>query len=149
MRYRDCHPFFVEDDDDFALLLKRALSKAGVPNGNICHYRDGEGALADLVSMKVIRPSALLLDIELPGITGLCVLERIRACERFGNLPVFILSGRDDHSCVTRAYALGARGYWTKPHDNGTLQEIVTGILGSLERPERTPVPGSLLIGRS
>ena len=145
MNYRHYHLFFVEDDDDFAILLKRALLRAGVPDGNIHRYHDGKVALADLVSIDVIRPSALLLDMELPGMSGLSVLEGVRACERIANLPAFVLSGRDDPFLVARADALDARGYWIKPNGNGTLEEIVRGILGSLDRPGRTTISGSLL----
>ncbi len=148
MNYRHCYLLLVEDDDDFAILLKRALLRAGVPEDNIRRYRDGNVALADLISMEVIRPSALLLDMELPGRSGLSVLEGVRACERLANLPAFILSGREDASLVAGAYALGARGYWVKPHAIGTLEEIVRAMLGSLESPERTTISGSLLLNR-
>jgi DNA-binding response OmpR family regulator len=148
MNYRHCFPFVVEDDDDFALLLRHAFLKAGVPPGNIRRYRDGEGALAHLASIDVIRPSALVLDFELPGMTGLDVLERVRACERLVNLPAFVLSGRDDGDLVAAALALGARGYWVKPHGNGPLLEIVKGMLGSLDGAGYVTVSGNLLGGR-
>src|SRR5690242_11433366 len=127
MNCRHFFPFVVEDDDDFALFLRRAFLKAGVPPENIRRYRDGEGALAHLTSIDVIRPSALLVDIDLPGMTGLSVLERVRACEGLTNLPAFILSGRNDGDLVAAALALGVRGYWVKPHGNGPLLEIVKG----------------------
>jgi DNA-binding response OmpR family regulator len=148
MNYRHCYPFIVEDDDNFALLLKRAFVKAGVPDGNIRRYRDGQAAMADLVAIDVIRPSALLLDLELPGMTGLAVLERIRACERLADLPAFFLSGRDDDHLVAAARALGARGYWVKPFRNGTILEIVQGILDSLDRDGCALLPGNLVRGR-
>ena len=148
MNHRQCFPFVVEDDDDFALLVRRAFLKAGVPNGNVRRYRNGEGALADLVSVDVIRPSVLLLDMELPGMTGLSVLERVRACERLANLPAFVLSGRDDGHMVAAAQALGARGYWMKPHGPGELLPIVRGMLGSLNGDGDAMLPGNLLDGR-
>src|ERR1051326_2243575 len=117
--------FVVEDDDDFAMLLQRALLKAGVPAGNVRRYRDGGAALADLMSIDIIRPSALFLDIDLPGVSGLSVLERVHARERLANLPVFVLSGREDGHSIAVARDLGARGYWVKPHGNGALLEIV------------------------
>jgi DNA-binding response OmpR family regulator len=133
MNYRRCFPLIVEDDDDFALLLGRAFLKAGVPDGNVRRYRDGERALAHLLSTDVLRPSAILLDLDLPGLSGLSVLERIRSCDRLAATPAFILSGRADPGCVGAARALGARGYWMKPHGNGELLEIVRVMLGSLD----------------
>jgi len=147
MNYDQYFPILVEDDDDFAVLLKRAFRKAGVPDGNVRRYRDGEGALAELVSVDALRPSALLLDLELPGMSGLSVLERVRSSDRLANVPAFFLTSREDRDCVAAAHALGARGYWVKPLGNGTLLEIVRGILGSLDGPGRATLPGSLLDG--
>ena len=148
MNYRHFFPFIVEDDDNFALLLRRAFLKAGVPDGNVHRYPDGESALAHLRSTNVIRPSALLLDMGLPGMTGLSVLKEVRACERLAHLPVFILSGQDDGRLVAAAQALGARGYWKKPLSNGTLQEFVDGIVGSLNGNGPRTLPGNLFGAR-
>jgi len=148
MNYHHYFPFVVEDDDDFVVLLRRAFLKAGVPDGNVRRYRDGESALADLMSIDVIHPSALLLDIDLPGMTGLSVLERVRACERLANMPAFVLSGRDDGRFVAAAHALGAHGFWVKPYSNGTLLEIVRGMLGSLHGDGVASLPGNLLGAR-
>src|SRR6185436_18507041 len=140
--------FVVEDDDDFAILLQRALLKAGVPASNVRRYRDGEAALADLMSIDIIRPSALFLDIDLPGMSGMSVLERVRSCERLANLPVFVLSGREDGHFVAKAHVLGARGYWVKPQGNGVLREIVEGVLGRLNGDGYATLPGNLLNGK-
>src|SRR6185436_7088493 len=140
--------FVVEDDDDFAILLQRALSKAGVPAGNVRRYRDGEAALGDLMSTDFIRPSALFLDIDLPVMSGLSVLEQVHACERLANLPVFVLSGREDGHSIAAARDLGACSYWVKPHGNGALLEIVEGVLGRLNRDGVPTLPGNLLNGK-
>jgi DNA-binding response OmpR family regulator len=147
MSYRECFPVFVEDDDDFAVLLKRAFMKAGVPGGNIQRYRDGEAALSALESIEVPMPSVMTLDIELPGMSGLSVLKEIRARKPFLNLPAFVLSGREDQAHVTQAYAVRANGYWVKPCGTWELQEIVTAIMdfylepGSRELPRCLPNP--------
>lgn len=148
MNHLQCFPFFVEDDDSFALLLRRALVKKGVPEANIRRYCNGEDVLEDLLSTDHLRPSALLLDLELPGMSGLSVLGRIRSCRRLARLPAFMLSGREDHAFVAQACALGACGYWVKPIGTAALEEIVGGILDSLKDPGRTPIAGSLLNGR-
>jgi CheY-like chemotaxis protein len=148
MNYRHIFPFVVEDDDDFALLLRHAFLKAGVPAGNIRRYRDGEAALADLISIDIIRPSALLLDLELPGMSGLSVLEQVRSYDRLAKIPAFFLTGREDGRCVAVAHALGARGYWVKPDSHGPLLEIVKGIVHGLNGDGCSTLPGSMLDGK-
>lgn len=144
MNYRQCIPFVVEDDDSFALLLERAFLKAGVPNGNVRRYRDGEAALAALGSREVCWPSVVTLDIELPGMSGLSVLKQIRSHEPYLALPAFVLTGRNDPGFVTEAYALRANGYWVKPHGPRELQEIVVSMLEFLRRPEQGRLPRCL-----
>jgi two-component system chemotaxis response regulator CheY len=145
MNIRHCFPFLVEDDEDFVHLLRRALLKAGVPDGNVRRYRDGEGALAHLMTIDVIRPSALLLDLDLPGMSGLSVLERVRSCDRLAYIPAFFLTGREDDRCVAAARALGARGYWVKPQSTRALLDIVIGLLGSLDGNGGATLRGNLL----
>ena len=139
MNHRHCFPFLVEVDDGFAGMVQRALLNAGVPNGNIHRYRDGESALRALRSIDIVRPSAVLLDLDLPGMSGLSVLEKLRASERLEHLPAFVLSASADPENVASAYALRAGGYWLKPWSENEMLEIVQGILDCLERPGRIP----------
>src|SRR4029079_15643116 len=117
-----CFPLVVEDDDDFALLLHHAFGKAGVPGGNVRRYPNGEAALVDLREANIVQPSLLTLDMELPGMSGLSVLERIRSYGSFVNLPAFFISGRTESSLISSAYALRAKGYWAKPQNLRDLQ---------------------------
>jgi CheY-like chemotaxis protein len=144
MRHRHCFPFVVEEDDDFALMLQRALQKAGVPKGNVHRFRDGESALNTLRTIDVVRPSLVFLDLQLPGMSGLSLLERLRSWERLEHLPAFVLSGQAEPDHVASAYALRAGGYWVKPGSDSELLEIVQGILESLGRLGRTPLPRCL-----
>ena len=144
MNHSRCFPLVVEDDDDFALLLRRAFLKAGVPDGNVRRYRDGEAAVEALRSLGVFPPSVVTLDMELPGMSGLSVLKQIRSQETLLDLPVFVLSGREDSGHVIEAYALRVKGYWVKPSGPWKLQEIVMEILESLRRPGERRLPGCL-----
>ena len=144
MRHRHCFPFVVEEDDGFARMLRRALLEAGVPNGNVHRFRHGESALKALRSIDVIQPSLVLLDLQLPGMSGLSVLERLRSWERLEHLPAFVLSAEADPSLIASAYAHRAGGYWLKPRTEVDLIEIVRGILESLDAPGRRPLPGCL-----
>lgn len=137
MKYRQCFPFVVEDDDDFALILARAFQKAGVPNRNVLRYRNGEQALTELFSADAVRPSVALLDMNLPGMSGLSVLTRIRSRESLANLPAFFLTSSAAAADIASAQSLRAWGYWLKPSDVRQLQVLIEGILELLENPGR------------
>ena len=57
----------------------------------------------------------LLLDIEMPNLDGLSLLEEIRSDERLSHLPVIMLTGHDDIASIDRAYQSGANSFATKP----------------------------------
>src|SRR5579859_1477536 len=144
MSHRDCFPVVVEDDDNFALLLTRAFLKEGVPERNVRRFADGEAALTALGTVGVLTPSVMTLDMDLPDMSGLSVLRRVRAQASFVNLPVFFLSGREDPGTVTDAYALRANGYWVKPSGTWELQEVVTAIMDWIRQPGPSRLPGCL-----
>ena len=144
MKHRHCFPFVVEEDDGFALMLQRSLLEAGVPKGNVHRFRDGESALTALRTIDIVRPSLVLMDLQLPGMSGLSLLEKLRSWERLEQLPAFVLSGQAEPKHVASAYALRAGGYWLKPGSDNELFEIVRGILESLGSPGRISLPRCL-----
>src|SRR4029077_787228 len=88
----------VEDSPSDAKLTLRSLLKSGVAN-RIDHVKDGQAALDYLFCVgsyadrnPALRPRMVLLDIKLPKVDGLQVLERIRSDPRTTNLPVVILT---------------------------------------------------------
>ena len=137
MKYGQFFPFVVEDDDRYARILMRAFHGAGVPNGNVRRYRDGEGALADLFTTDVVHPSAVVLDVELPGMSGFEILQRIRSWGPLVNLPAFVLTGSENADHVASARALRVRGYWRKPWNVSELHQIVEAMLTIVEEPGR------------
>lgn len=144
MNSRDYFPVVVEDDDNFALLLRRAFLREGVPEGNIRRYADGEAALFFLGSTDVLVPSVMTLDVELPGMSGLSVLKQLRAHGSFLDLPAFVLSGREDPKYVSEAYALRANGYWVKPCGMVELQQMVAAMMDFIREPGRCRLPRCL-----
>lgn len=114
----------VEDDEDQVLLAMRALKEHGVAsevdevvvaqNGDeALDYLFGEGEHAGRDPR--VTPEFVLLDVDLPGTTGLQVLERVRADERTELVPVILFSASDRHRDVVEAYKLGANSYVAKP----------------------------------
>ncbi|WP_162085331.1 response regulator [Sulfuriferula nivalis] len=105
----------VEDNPDQVLLAERALKKANV-DGNMVVMADGEQALNYLNGKSGSElPHVVLLDLGLPGIGGLEVLQQIRNSPQTRNLPVVILSTSDEVSDKRDGYAIGANSYILKP----------------------------------
>lgn len=120
----------VEDNPDDELLTLRALKNANITN-EIVVARDGAEALAYIFGTGAcaergpLRPAVVLLDIKLPKVNGLEVLERIRGDERTGLLPVVILTSSDEERDVVRSYELGVNSYVRKPVEFGAFSEAV------------------------
>lgn len=110
----------VEDNDDDADLTIMAFREAKVSNP-IVRVRDGVEALALLHGVDRSAPRSLpvlvLLDLKLPRVTGLEVLQRVRATEATKHLPVVVLTSSDEDSDRMAAYSHYANSYVRKPVD--------------------------------
>jgi two-component system response regulator len=96
--------------------------------------RDGQEALDYLLGSEAELagrlPRVVFLDLKLPKISGLEVLQRLKSSERTRALPVVILSSSREESDVREAYRLGANSYVVKPVDFDSFVEAV-GSLGT------------------
>lgn len=124
----------VEDDPQDEEMTLRALRKANIAN-EIVVARDGNAALDFLfgagehAGRDVSRlPAVILLDIKLPKVSGLEVLERIRADERTRLAPVVMLTSSSEEQDKVRSYRLGANSYVRKPVEFGAFVEAVAQL---------------------
>lgn len=123
----------VEDDADDEALILRSLRKSRVSNG-ILVARDGVEALDFLFgtgpreASGPLKPSVVLLDIKLPKIDGLQVLEQIRQNPITKDQPVVILTSSDEEKDLVRSYELGVNSYVRKPVDFGKFSQAVTEL---------------------
>ncbi len=104
----------VEDDPRSEAILRHYLEGGGY---RVVTARDGEDAL---LKARNLRPSAITLDVLLPGIDGWGVLEVLKSDPQTRDLPVVVVSVTDD---PRRAYALGASDYFVKPVNREILLE--------------------------
>jgi two-component system, response regulator len=111
----------VEDNPDDEELTLRALAKCGIKN-KVVVCRDGADALNYIFGRARHEgrnpadfPAITLLDLKLPKVDGLTVLERIRADERTRLMPVAILTSSNLEEDLIRGYRLGANSYVRKP----------------------------------
>ncbi len=121
----------VEDDASQALLIERVLAKAGLINP-VRAFSDGQEALLYLGNEESHSaaqiPALVLLDLHLPGKSGLEILEWLRQHQAFRNLPVIMLSGSTESEDIDRAFQLGADSYLVKPVAFDALVDAVTGL---------------------
>ena len=112
----------VEDNEDDIELTVRALEKNRLEN-ELVIARDGTEALDYLFHTGKFEgshdepPEVVLLDLKLPGLSGLEVLQRIRADERTRMLPVVILTSSSEDRDIVESYKLGANSFVQKPVD--------------------------------
>ncbi len=124
----------IEDDPGDAALLCRGFEQAHVLNP-IVHLKDGDSALGYLAGAGVYadrtkfpRPALILLDLKLPGMTGLQLLQWMRVQADVRRIPVVVLTSDDDPETVNAAYDLGANSYLVKPGDPSRIVHMVETI---------------------
>ena len=108
----------IEDDPGHARLIEKNVRRAGI-NNEIRHFLDGGSALAHLFDAEVRceGPMLILLDLNLPDMSGLEILARIKADDCLRLAPVVVLTTTDDKAEIQRCYDLGCNVYITKPVD--------------------------------
>ena len=99
----------VDDDAEVLILLRRILEEAGY---NVVTACGGEEALAMLSEQRGNWPDLVILDIMMPGLDGLELLDIIRQCF---DIPVIMLSAKQEVTSVRDALVMGADDYVRKP----------------------------------
>jgi adenylate cyclase len=99
----------VDDSPTQRLILSAALKKIGIA---IEEAEDGAKALALLANLK---PDAILLDVEMPGMNGFEVCEEIRKMVPHRYTPIMMVTGLDDYESINQAFLAGATDFATKP----------------------------------
>ncbi|MBC7660133.1 MAG: response regulator [Chitinophagaceae bacterium] len=118
----------VEDDPAFLKILASAAKKCGF---KVLCAVDGDQALADL---KTFKPSGVLLDMKLPGVSGLGLIEAIKSSSETRHIPVHVISGID---VSQNALRMGALGYLMKPVSPDQLKGAFQKIEDMISRRVR------------
>ena len=115
----------VEDDHDLRPLLRYTFEAEGF---EVRSFEDGAGALQYLDEGG--QPACILLDLVMPGVSGLEVLEERAGDAELTSIPVIMLTGRDGDDAIETALDRGANDYVTKPF---SPDELVTRVQGFLD----------------
>lgn len=112
----------IEDDEGHATLIERNIRRAGV-NNTVVPFTDGSSAVDYLLgedgsgAVHAGHSLLILLDLNLPDMSGIDILARIKNNQHLKRAPVVVLTTTDDQREIQRCYDLGANVYITKPVD--------------------------------
>jgi CheY-like chemotaxis protein len=142
----------VEDDKRDLELTLVALERSQLAN-EVIVLRDGAAALdylnrkGDHAGRAPGNPAVILLDLKLPKVNGLEVLQHVRANEHLRSVPVVMLTSSQEESDVLRSYELGVNAYVVKPVE---FKQFVAAIadLGVFWAVLNEPPPGSIKAAR-
>ena len=133
MNYQQVEILLVEDSTADAEMTRRTLRKRGIAN-NVEWVRDGvealeylfrEGGYADRVNG---HPKLVLLDLKMPRMNGLQVLERMKADERTRGIPVVMMTSSREEGDLIASYKLGVNSYVVKPVDFTEFAETIAQV---------------------
>jgi CheY-like chemotaxis protein len=106
----------IEDDEGHARLIERNIRRSGV-NNPIVPFANGTDAMDYLLGSETRKgdPLLILLDLNLPDMTGIEILRRVKETPHLKSTPVVVLTTTDDAHEIKRCYELGCNVYITKP----------------------------------
>ena len=142
----------VEDDEDDIRLVERAFVKGRILN-KLYTVRDGEEAMEFLTNTgrhtdKAVtpRPGLILLDLNMPKVSGMEVLKWLKDDENLRSIPVVILTTSDTEKDIERAYDYGVSTFITKPVEFSNFLEAVITLGKYWLQIAQIPVPKEQLV---
>ncbi len=123
MRERTCQILVVDDDDDLRSSLVDVLSS----RWSACEAHGGEEAISWLSGCEEL-PALVLLDVNMPALSGPEVVLAMRQAPRTAAIPVILMSARED--LAELAAGLGVQGHARKPFDLDALLRLIARVLG-------------------
>ncbi len=123
----------VEDDADDSFLLRHQLARARFKD-HVIFVEDGQEAL-DFLLQAPFPPIAILLDLHLPGLSGVELLQRVRQDSRLQAIPVVVMTGYNDPHDMKKCHELGITAYLRKPIDLSIFIKTVSDLLQEIAVP--------------
>ena len=125
----------VEDNSNDAELTIRELKKNNMAD-NLAHVKDGEEALEFIFATGKYAgsrdlhylPKVILLDIQMPKVNGIEVLEKLKADPRTSAIPVVILTSSNESPDIKKCYKLGANSYIVKPVNFSEFTQVIRNL---------------------
>jgi CheY-like chemotaxis protein len=120
----------IDDDMDDAGLFKEALEEIN-PSTDFHYYHDGKEAIDALTNKHIPKPDLVLLDINMPSISGWDCLTRFKKSEYLAAIPIIMYTTSSQGKEKDMAINMGAIGFITKPYDYKNLKGLIASILNT------------------
>ena len=129
----------IEDDEGHARLIEKNIVRAGVKNP-ILHFPTGRAGMEYLLQHGT-GSLLILLDLNLPDMTGIDILQSLKVEESLKKVPVIVLTTTDDKREIERCYELGCNVYITKPVEYEQFAHAIRqlGLFFSVIQVPETP----------
>jgi CheY-like chemotaxis protein len=124
----------VDDDALNVRLVQRVLEARGFS------VESAASGMEALAAIDRRRPDVIILDIMMPGMTGVEVLDRVKASPRLASIPVIMLTAKEGDEDLLASYRAGADYYVTKPL---VVEQLLNGLALVLGQSPRQPTPAS------
>lgn len=118
----NCLFYAIEDNPDDVVFLERAFESSCC---ELQVFGDAPEAVRALTNPDMPYPDVLLVDIKLPGVTGVDLIRAVRNHEQTKTIPVIVLSSSSFQEDIADAYAAGASSYIIKPDDYADLEAVI------------------------
>ena len=132
--YSEIQILLVEDNSSDAEMTINALKTNNLSN-KLLHLKDGAAALDYLFAEGSYEgrrvedtPKVILLDLKMPKVNGMEVLERVKADERTKRIPVVILTSSNEDPDIKKCYGMGANSYIVKPVEYEKFKTAITEV---------------------
>ena len=134
MKNDEVEILLVEDNPDDAEMTIRALRKKNLSN-NIIHLNDGAVALDFIFGTGQYEgrdisktPKLIMLDLKMPKVSGIEVLEKLKSKDSTKTIPVVVLTSSKEDPDIQKCYKLGANSYIVKPVDFDAFQNTIAEL---------------------
>lgn len=128
MENKELEILLVEDNPNDAEMTIRALRKGNIAN-KIIHLEDGQEAIEYLFgNSDNPKPKVILLDLKMPKINGIEVLQKIKSNEATKLIPVVVLTSSKEDPDIKKCYELGVNAYVVKPVEVESFNKAVQDL---------------------
>jgi FixJ family two-component response regulator len=117
----------VDDDESVRRAIKRLLRSAGLPSET---FKSGDEFIEMFDSIPSYRPACVVLDIQMPGLNGLEVQQRLAG----SGIPVIFITAHDETAVREQALAGGVAGYLRKPFNDEVLIKAIRAAMSSTDK---------------